>query len=238
MANNLKDRTGEINKNINGQLMKIIKYNNYSDIVVEFDDKYKTIVKCQYGMFKNGKLTKPYQYWISMIRRCYSNTKIDLKNNHAYKDCSVCEEWHNFQNFGKWFDDNFYEVDGETMCLDKDILHKGNKIYSPDTYVFVPQNINTLFVKKDCCRGNYPIGVSLSPYGKLKKYRSNCHIFDISIKKSKSKHLGCYDTIKEAFNTYKEAKEDNIKRVADYYKNQIPIKLYNAMYNWEVEITD
>ena len=52
MGNNLKDRTGEINKNINGQRMKIIKYNNYSDIVVEFDDKYKTIVKCQYGMFK------------------------------------------------------------------------------------------------------------------------------------------------------------------------------------------
>ena len=170
MANNLKDRTGEINKNINGQLMKIIKYNNYSDIVVEFDDKYKTIVKCQYGMFKNGKLGNPndntvynigrlgqgkykskfnkkqtiqYQYWFDMMKRCYS--KDYHKRFPTYKGCTVCEEWLNYQNFGKWFDDNFYQIENEIMCLDKDILHKGNKIYSPDTCVFVPQRINTLF---------------------------------------------------------------------------------------------
>lgn len=260
MANNLKDRTGEINKNINGQLMKIIKYNNYSDIVVEFDDKYKTIVKCQYGMFKNGKLGNPndntvynigrlgqgkykskfnkkqtiqYQYWFDMMKRCYS--KEYHKRFPTYKGCTVCEEWHNFQNFGKWFDDNFYTIDGEKICLDKDILVKGNKIYSPETCIFVPERINVLFTKNNKIRGKYPIGVSL---GNNKKYRATINIFDFVNNKKQSKHLGYFDNIEEAFNIYKKSKENNIKRTADYYKNIIPQKLYEAMYSWEVNIND
>ena len=259
MANNLKDRTGEINKNINGQLMKIIKYNNYSDIVVEFDDKYKTIVKCQYGMFKNGKLGNPndntvynigrlgqgkykskfnkkqtiqYQYWFDMMKRCYS--KEYHKRFPTYKDCSVCEEWHNFQNFGKWFDDNFYTIDGERICLDKDILVKGNKTYSPETCVFVPQRINSLFLKRNKSRGKYPIGTT---YNKRdKKYESCCHMYKNN---RYTRHaIGNFDTPTEAFTAYKTFKEQYIKQVANEYKDKIPKKLYDAMYRYEVEITD
>lgn len=68
-----------------------------------------------------------------MIKRCY-NQKCLLKDN-TYRGCSVCDEWLNFQNFGEWYDENYYEVPNEVMDLDKDILHKGNKIYSPDNCV-------------------------------------------------------------------------------------------------------
>ena len=64
-------------------------------------------------------------------------------------DCSVYEGWHNFQNFAKWYEDNYYEIEEEQMHLDKDILVKGNKVYSPDTCVFVPETINGLFVKSN-----------------------------------------------------------------------------------------
>ena len=37
---------------------------------------------------------------------------------------------------------------------------------------------------------------------------------------------------------FQEMKEKEIKRVADLYKDKIPQKLYEAMYNYEVEITD
>ena len=42
----------------------------------------------------------------------------------------------------------------------------------------------------------------------------------------------------KAFEVYKYYKEKNIKQVADYYKEQIPQRLYNGLYNYEVEITD
>lgn len=51
-------------------------------------------------------------------------------------------------------------------------------------------------------------------------------------------HLGIYDTPNEAFNVYKEFKEKLIKQVADEYKGLIPKELYEAMYEYEVDIND
>ena len=117
------------------------------------------------------------------------------------------------------------------MHLDKDRLIKGNKIYSPKTCIFVPQTINSLFIKNNSVRGELPIGVSRNK--KTKKYASN-----ITIESTCSVFLGYFDTPEEAFYSYKEAKEKEIKRVADEYKDKIPQKLYEAMYNYEVDIND
>jgi len=51
-------------------------------------------------------------------------------------------------------------------------------------------------------------------------------------------YLGTFKTPKEAFDVYKIHKETLIKQIADKYKDQIPQKLYDAMYKYEVEITD
>ena len=56
--------------------------------------------------------------------------------------------------------------------------------------------------------------------------------------KSKQEFLGYYETQEKAFEIYKYYKERNIKQVADYYKGRIPDKLYDALYNYEVEIDD
>ena len=96
----------------------------------------------KYKTRENGKLTKCYDTWHSMLERCYY-PKYQEKYP-TYKDCEVCESWHNFQAFAEWYNDNYYEIHGEVMCLDKDILIKGNKIYSPETCVFVPEKINNL----------------------------------------------------------------------------------------------
>ena len=116
------------------------------------------------------------------------------------------------------------------MSLDKDILIKGNKIYSPDTCIFVPQNINLLFVKCDSTRGEYPIGVS---YNKSrKKFRSRCRV------NGKEVVIGYYDTTEEAFLAYKEFKEHYIKQIADEYINLIPSTLYQAMITYEINYND
>ena len=116
------------------------------------------------------------------------------------------------------------------MCLDKDILVHGNKIYSPSTCIFVPQRINTLFVKKDMNRGDLPIGVHWDK--SRNKYKSTWRDFN---SKTKSKR---FNTIQEAFDCYKYNKEKIIKQVADEYKPYIPKELYEAMYRWEVDIDD
>ncbi len=115
------------------------------------------------------------------------------------------------------------------MAIDKDILNKGNKIYSPETCVFVPQNINSLFVKRDKSRGNDPIGTNQLPSG---NYEVRCNNGE------ESDYLGRFDNIYEAFYAYKVHKEKIIKQVADEYKEYIPQKLYHALYNYQVEITD
>lgn len=79
---------------------------------------------------------KAYDAWNHMMYRCYSEK---AKVTHpTYKDCFVCEEWHNFSAFYAWYTENY--IDGYE--LDKDIKIKGNKIYSPNTCTFVSPREN------------------------------------------------------------------------------------------------
>ena len=253
------DRTGERNINNFGSEMIIIRHKTNKDIDIYFPqydwifkgaryDHFKDgNVKCPYerrhcgigyigeGDYKrweNNKNTRVYNTWNSMLQRCYDE-KLHEKRP-TYKGCNASEEFHNFQNFGEWDSENYYEIEGETMCLDKDILVKGNKIYSPENCIYVPNTINLLFTKRQNDRGSSPIGTRF--YNG--KYMANCSIFNAESGKLERKYLGCYNTSEEAFNVYKEFKENYIKEVADYYKGKIPQKLYDALINYEVNIND
>lgn len=179
-----------------------------------------------YNVKENGDTTKAYKVWSSMLHRAYSSK---YKNKFlTYMYCTVITEWKCFQNFAKWHEENFNPETMQEWELDKDILIKRNKIYSPETCCFVPKEINYLFVKRDKVRGNLPIGVSKSG----KKYMSRLN------KNGKLIYLGTFDTIGEAFQAYKTAKEDYIKEVADKWKPFIALQTYYAMYNYKIEITD
>lgn len=197
------------------------------------DGKYKS-------KDENKKKTKAYNTWNHMLQRCYD--PYYLNEHPTYIDCYVCEEWHNFQNFAKWFYENYYECNDEQMQLDKDILIKGNKIYSPNTCVLVPKRINCLFTKSDALRGEYPIGV----YYKIKKVKQyeyhylevRCSVIENGKKKGKVLKTLPLNKPFQAFSIYKQFKEKYIKQIADEYKELIPQKLYEALYKWEVEIND
>lgn len=173
--------------------------------------------------------TKVGQVWQSMITRC-EDKQYHIKEP-SYKDCSICKRWHYLSNFKEWFDnpENGYR---EGYHLDKDILVKGNKLYSPDTCCFVPTEINTIFTKNNQRRGGLPIGVSVNQ-GR-EGYRGVC------TKYGKRHHLGYFKTPEEAFCAYKEAKESYIKEVAqEYYeRGEITKKVFDALMRYEVEITD
>lgn len=167
-----------------------------------------------------------------MLQRCYDPKY--QKKEPTYKGCTVEDCLLNFQCMCKWLEENYYEVPGERMCLDKDILCKGNKIYSRDTCIFVPQRINNLFTKRDNARGDCPIGVHLNSSG---NYVAQCCDGN-----GKRIYLGIYSTKEEAFQVYKEYKEKLIKEVIDSYKDKITEPYYSrlreAMYNYKVEIND
>ena len=242
-------RLGEIRCNNQGELMIIIDYCNSHNILIKFVET-GTVKKCAYKEFKNGSITDnfypsvfgvgyigntsvveskrkvkdSYKRWADMLCRCYSKHQ---KLHPSYIGCSVCDEWLCYENFEKWYNKNYYIVDNERMHLDKDILVKGNKLYSPDTCIFVPMKINSLFTNCKAVRGEYPIGVTRSKKNnKFEPQVQGCG------------WLGYYNTPEEAFYVYKENKEKRIKEIAEQYKDKIPLILYNALYDYKVYITD
>jgi len=175
---------------------------------------------------KNGNVRISYDKWRKMIVRCYSEG--ELKKHITYINCYVCEEWKTYSNFKKWFDENY--VSGYE--LDKDLLIKNNKIYSPQTCCFIPHRINSILTKSNSTRGKNPIGVyfNKSKGGYTASVCENKYRFNSPVFKTKD----------DAFNAYKKEKERYIKEVANEYYNKrlITEDVFNALNNYKVEITD
>lgn len=249
----IKDRVGESVSTKYGETGIIIKYNNSLDIEVEMSSlNGVSKINTQYSHFKSGKIRskfattvygigclgdtykdvhqiKSYKHWSKMLQRCYS--PIYQEKQPTYKNCTVDKQWHNFTTFNDWFNKNYYEVEDEDMQLDKDILIKGNKTYGENTCIFVPRRVNSLFTKRESKRNSLPIGVYFN--NSVKKLSVCC-----GDGFGKNTNLGECNTPTEGFLMYKRYKESVIKLIADSYNGKIPMNLYSAMINYEVEITD
>ena len=171
--------------------------------------------------------TKEYKLWSSILRRSYSS--VYHKNKPKYKDVSVSDSWLLFSNFYKDIKEipNYHKSIEEDWHLDKDILVKGNRIYSKETVCFVPNEINSLFIRANKVK-NKAIGV----YKLGNKYTSKFQI------RGKTIELGIFETEDAAFLAYKNAKEDYIKSVANKYLGEIDEKVYKALINYSVEKYD
>ena len=141
-----------------------------------------------------------YIVWRHMIERSYG-AKCQEKHP-TYKGCSVTEEWLTFSNFRAWMKTQ----DWKDKQLDKDILTTENKVYGPDTCIFVSSAINSLLISCTASRGNYPQGVSF--HKPLKKYKAQCCV------NGKKQHLGYFATIPAAEYAYLIFKSDLIEQTA------------------------
>ena len=178
-------------------------------------------------VYVNGKHTVEYELWAGVLQRCYSEK--DKEKYSAYKDCTASDNFKYLPYFKEWCNKQI-GFGNEGWQLDKDILVKGNKIYSEDTCCFVPREVNNLFIKRYINRGAYPIGVS---------YHKSSRQFASAISTDGlQRSLGLFNNQEEAFLVYKEAKELHIKKVADKWKDQIDPRVYEALMNYQVEITD
>ena len=257
-----KKRIGMTKQNKQGHTMKVIDYIDSNNVIVEFQDAYKEIVRCNWNSFVsgsiknhyapfvcgvgmsgskyptvvNGKRTKEYLAWNSMLTRCYTKTIVNNENYYSrYEKVEVCDDWLLFEKFYEWIheQENFSKwLSGDKWEIDKDILFKGNKIYSPDTCVLVPHNINSLFIKSNKARGKYPIGVTYKTRDGV--FEAQCNV------NGKETYIGRFHDEYSAFLAYKKYKESLIKQIAqeEFDKCNITKECYEAMMRYEVEITD
>ena len=248
-----KDCVGKVCKSKLSGDFKILKYNNARNVVIQFlktgyettaqlgnikigkvKDLYSPsvygigIVGTKYPIMISGRNTKEYELWKSMLRRCYSD---GFKKKHpTYKDCEVSENFKSYEYFYEWCNEQVgFGVDG--FEIDKDLLTKGNKVYSENVCIFIPAEINLVLVKRTISRGKHLIGVYWSNTSKT-------FIARVKKNKGKSEWLGCFNTEIEAFNAYKQSKESFVKEQANNWKDQIDDRAYNALMNYTVEITD
>ena len=252
-----KDCVGKVCKSKQSGDFKIVKYNDARNVEIQFvNTGFETsaqltnlrngnvkdrVTPSVYGVGElgtkyptkvNGVLTKEYDLWHSMLRRCYSDNS--KKKCPTYEGCEVSAKFKSFEYFYEWCNKQigFYNQGNENpFHLDKDLLIKGNKVYSESTCVFLPQEINSLLTKRTSLRGNHLIGVSWSK-------RNKAFIALVNKNKGKQEHLGFFKTELEAFNAYKTAKESFIKEQANKWKSQIDERAYEALMNYQVEIDD
>ena len=250
---NYKDCVGKVFKSLNSGDFKVVKYNDSVNVEIQFFKtgygavvqlvKVKTgsvkdpylpsvfgvgIVGTKYLITVEGVKTKEYALWYGMLARCYSDGF--KKKNPTYEGCEVSGKFKNYEYFYEWCHKQVgFGNDG--FELDKDLLVKGNKVYSESTCVFLPKEVNSLLTKCVASRGEYLIGVCWHK-------RDKAFIARLGKNKGKREHLGYFKTEIEAFNAYKQAKEAHIKEVADKYKDVIDPRAYKALMNYQVNIDD
>ena len=255
---NYKDCVGEVYKSTSSGDFKVLKYNGSTDVEIQFlKTGYETVVEL--GSIRNGNVkdpyvpsvysvgvtgtkyltkingvnTKEYILWTHMLQRCYSDTNVcdtSKKRNPTYIGCEVSENFKYYEYFYEWCHKQT-GFGNKGFQLDKDLLIKGNKVYSEDSCVFLPQEINNILTKREVLRGKHLIGVS---WCNTKK----AFVAQVNKNKGSPEWLGSFNTELEAFNAYKTAKETFIKEQANKWKGKIDERAYEALMNYTVDITD
>jgi hypothetical protein len=234
--------------NKDGDWVTLVRDVDYKRVEIIFDSGSKDILQFNHvkaGTFKywnkptiygvgcvgypsNNKPRNEKQYsrWHAMLSRCYdeTNSRYDF-----YKDVDVCESWHKFCNFSDWCDGEKYSED-VGWHLDKDLLAGGKGyIYSPETCVFVPQEINVAIINDRLGKGKFKsIGVYFDKQCGEIVARIKCGSLGLVRKK--------FTNEQDAAMFYKQEKEKYVKYLAEKWKSELSTVAYEALLSWEVPL--
>ena len=142
-----------------------------------------------------------YQIWQDMLRRCFSEAYLSTHTSYIGTKCS--DDWKLFSKFLIWFNKNY--ISG--YQLDKDLLYRGNKLYSENTCIFIPPQVNTYIITSTKARGILPVGV----HSKDNKFQSTIQI------DGKTTHLGIFTDPILAHRAWQKAKIEHAKELMEKY---------------------
>lgn len=247
-----KFRKGTVHKSNNCGEFEIIEYQNARNIKIRFiKTGYEYTVRAsqiedgevrdpyiptvygvgitgtKYPAKVDGKNIKEYKLWHELLARCYSNKSLELKP--TYKECTVSENFKRYEYFYEWCQKQV-GFGNEGWEIDKDLLVKGNKVYSEDTCVFLPKEVNNALTHRKDVDNELPIGVL--PVTNSKSYQANIRI------DGKKYYLGSFSTPERAFQAYKERKEMSLIKLALKWGEHLDPRAEKALYNYRIEIDD
>lgn len=162
-------KEGETGVNNQGSSFIVETYIDRKNVVIKFTDKYEHRQTVASWDVRRGTSYNPFHpttygigyrgvgvdkrnhlveadRWLRMMDRCYSDKPL------TYKNCTVDEKWHNFQEFYKWMQGKYehFVEQNVKFHLDKDVLSETipGKFYSENTCCILPASIN-LIIKSD-----------------------------------------------------------------------------------------
>lgn len=220
----------------------------YKNLVLVSSEEYRDLLRGSLTVNELGRQQNYIQYitvkgnnaysiWHGIYNRCYNATDPDYDGSY------MCEEWrgkkHGKDNFAEWYNSQYYECDGESMAVDKDLLFPGNKEYAPDKCCLLPQTLNTMlsnckkhyFPRRKYSQSDLPLGIRYD--NAREKYYAVIKPCVFDLKPSRLPNY--WNTPEEAFAEYKRFKEADIVMMAFKFKDKIPIEIYNALLKVEVK---
>lgn len=238
-------KVGEIYPTKIGGDVEVLEYINCDKVLVRFLDGtdyeryaiaghirrgivYNPYRPCYSGVGYIGETENPknspfYSSWVHMLDRCNKNPD-ENKNYRFYRDVEVKKDWYNFTNFKMWSEKQRY-IKG--WHLDKDLISNGKKLYSPETCVYLPQEINKMIMGSEMSRSKS------DPIGMYEAKQSGKFIVRVG-----KKYIGSFPNKEDAFRAYKENKESAFKEIAEKYKGLISDEAYYALYCRQVMLND
>lgn len=219
---------------------KVIQFNNSKNVEIEFiNTKFRTITSAEHvrsGLIKDpffpylygrgyvgeshrqniGDL-KAFKCWKHMMDRCYR----EGYSSKTYENVEVCKEWYNFSNFKLWFQEHYVEG----FELDKDVLQKDveYKVYSPETCLFLPKEINCAITTRNKNKYNLPVGISLSDNNK----------YECKVRYKNTNYINKrFDILEEAIEFYNYNKSKIMESLIQKYDEQLEERAKIALRNY------
>lgn len=178
--------------------------------------EYKGYINQSHNTDKNMSISheKSYILWERLIQ-------ID-RGNDRNADGTLCEEWKQYDNFKKWYDDNLYDIDEEELEFSYRFWDVNNDYISPETSALIPIDVNKIV--RNLIRS---VRTGLMLNVSVQKNLYQIKMFGEIIASSNNKE--------EIYEIRKTIFKRQMIDLAEKYKGIIPRKIYDRLLNFELK---